>query len=73
MLILTRQENKISWFYEARGFDGVVSVNNYRHEEVKVLERVSLQLHHQLSSYKYLSTAPLGMYSYKDKFPCDFL
>ena len=36
MLILTRQENKISWFYEARGFDGVVSMNNYRHEEVKV-------------------------------------
>ena len=36
MLILTRQENKISWFYEAQGFDGVVSMNNYRHEEVKV-------------------------------------
>ena len=36
MLILTRQENKISWSYEAQGFDGVVSVNNYRHEKVKV-------------------------------------
>lgn len=34
--MLTRKDNKISWFSEGWCFDGVVSMNNYRHEEAKV-------------------------------------